>query len=396
MCSKIVVLVICDIMTFESLSHYEKFTQIPYFVVYEVYIALKVYTIVLVIYSSIFHKRRLKVSSVLHMLFVALLCFLSCFCCCCFQEKGSAIISSIVQKTDVIYAKFSHFCVNMLFGPKVGIVDRADNYKKGIKNEKGISKLFIRNKKLSDTEVSHLSLLIIVFCLLASITAWDVYFLEETYVCSDDPSIKCFPVADDDTANNTDLNLTDAQQHSTTDCSFWNSENVSSRVSIKCFRWIYNSKAVASSVGGLLTIFLLSVRVILAVLIAICEVIIEKFLSTEEIGDGAEKVSRVTRFICRLRIGISVFATLIELAIGIGLIFVHIQDKGDYTNKFIRLFYSHGNQFLLAAAIVSIILLLPVEEYAARGYIDESYIEIPNIIDNMHVPVCEDVSKEIC
>ena len=291
-------------------------------------------------------------------------------------------MSSIKEKTYTILAKFSHFCVNMLFGPKVGIVDRADNYKKGIKDEKGISKLFIRNIKLSDTEVSHLSILIFIFCLLAGITAWDVYFLEETYACSDDPGINCYPVAVNDSADNTDLDLDEAQEHPITDCSFWNSEGVSSRVSIKCFRWIYNSKAVASSVGGLLSIFLLSVKVILTLLIWICEVIIEKFLSIEEIGDKAEKVRKATRLIRIIRIVISVFTSLIELAIGVGLVFVHKHDKGDYTNKFIRLFYSYGNQLLLAAAIVSVILLLPIEEYAARGYLDE---EIPNNRENIEV-----------
>ena len=67
------------------------------------------------------------------------------------------------------------FFVKTLFGRKEGIVNRFGEYEEDRKDKNGIPKLYIRKEELAHHEVSHLALLIFAFCLLAGITAWDVF-----------------------------------------------------------------------------------------------------------------------------------------------------------------------------------------------------------------------------
>lgn len=46
-----------------------------------------------------------------------------------------------------------------------------------------------------------------------------------------------------------------------------------------------------------------------------------------------------------------------------------------------QFFSGHSNQILMTLGIFSIILLLPVEEYAARGYIEDKPVEIPENLE---------------
>ena len=110
----------------------------------------------------------------------------------------------------------------------------------------GIPTLYIHNKRLTPGEISVLALLIITFLLLILITAFDLFFINIAYVCTSNPGIYCFV---------TDLNITNKR---ITDCQHWNE----SEVTIVCFQWAYNSKATIAAVGGLLTFFQYTVRII--------------------------------------------------------------------------------------------------------------------------------------
>ena len=116
---------------------------------------------------------------------------------------------------------------------------------------------------------------------------------------------------------------------------------------------------------------------------AVCEFIINRFLSSEETCDKEGQIRKATRFIRILRLVVSVLASLFEVAIGIGLFVVYLKySELKATNHITRLFYiiglfyTHGNQILLAAGIFSMIILLPVEEYTAKKYREESYERI--------------------
>lgn len=205
----------------------------------------------------------------------------------------------LFKKTCLLSAKFITFLMKGLFGSEDTVVD---SYLEDAGDNKGVVKLSkvdkdspprisIRGVQLGHTEVSFLFLLIVSFLLLAGVTAWDVFFLEETYVCSEELSIYCFPLDIDNAAVDFEINFTEAQEHRITNCSFWESEELSGRVTLLCFHWVLNSKAILSMVGGLLTIFVLSMKVLGAALIMLSKAFIEGVSSLRE-------KSRFVNFIC--------------------------------------------------------------------------------------------------
>ena len=366
-------------MAYESLSDYEDFSYWPHFLVYEIYVFLK-YVAIVVVFNLSFIPKLKNHFTVVHLLLVSISLAASCFFCfiCCFQhDKFWNFFHRFNNNIFSCSAKFSHFLVKTLFGPKEGVVNRFGDYKEDREDgESGLPKLYVRKKELTHNEVSHLALLFFAFCLLAGITAFDVYFLEETYVCSDDPSIYCYPLAIDTNADNFDLNLTQAQEHPITDCSFWNSENVSSRVTFRCFRWIYNSKAVVASVGGLITLFLLTVKVTALISIAFAKMIIKKVTCERNLKCcSREYVMNAQKCLKVIRITFLGFAAVVESVYASFLISKEVNIN--HSNKFYELFDDHSNQILLSVGIFTTMMLLPVEEYASAS-IEGDYSKIPD------------------
>ena len=371
-------------MAFESLSDFETVSFLPHMMVYVVYVGAK-YTVILMDLIFGFMSKHYSVEAVatvniVHIFLFLITLFGSCFCCCgcCFQKRGA--IPFLFKTTYTLSAKFIYYFVKTLFGPDEGIVDRLLKHEKVRKDKEGIPKLYIRNIELGRNEVSHLGLLIFAFCLLAGITSWDAFFLEETYECSEDPNVRCFPLARDGLTNImdlniTDLNLTEAQQHSITDCSGF--ENISSQITFLCFRWIYNSKAVISTVGGLLTIFILTVKIASSGLIALSEKVTEKVTSWcgERIYVCFCLRCKIGGCLRMIRLIVLVLVAGVELSFGITIFVLYILTSYKHRNGLFMFFDSQGNQVLLICGILSIILLLPIEKYAVSGNDD---IEITN------------------
>lgn len=245
------------------------------------------------------------------------------------------------------------------------MVNKSGNYEEDETDDNGFPKLYIRQKKLTLHEVSHLAILVFTFFLLAGITAWDVFFLEETYICSEDPSFYCFPIAVDNSAYNDYLNLAQAQEHPITDCSFWNSANVSSRITFRCFRWIFNSKALISTIGGLLTMFLVGVKLVSVLSVAIAKAVIEKVKVPQNIHCCSREYQvTVQRCLKWIRRTILMVVAAIELLLAAFLLCLFEQHYNSLNSKLDEIFVNHGNQILLIIGIFTTILLLPIEEYA--------------------------------
>ena len=264
-----------------------------------------------------------------------------------------------------------HFVMATLFGSEEGVVERylkRDKVKK-LKTSTAIPKLYIRNVELSACEVSHLALLIFTFFLLADITSWDVFFLEETHVCSESPNISCFPVPKDQ--GSTDeievaVNFSEIHKQRITNCSFWNSENISSQVTFMCFQWVFNTDTTVSAFGGLLTVFMLTVKIITAALIALSEAVIEKVTrwNGEWINVCSSFRFRISNGLKAVRLTILVLVGCFELTFGLLLSIGYARVQGKHTNGLFMFYRNLGNQALLSIGLVSIILLLPFEKYA--------------------------------
>ena len=161
------------------------------------------------------------------------------------------------RKTRIFSAKLMHFVVATLFGSGEERYLTRDKAKKLKPPANAIPKLYILNMELSSCEVSHLALLIFTFFLLADITSWDLFFLDESHVCSESPNVHCFPLPKDPLLGLTTdgmevgVDFSEIHKQRITNCSFWNSDSISSQVTFICFHWVFNSEATISAFGGL-------------------------------------------------------------------------------------------------------------------------------------------------
>ncbi len=396
-------------MAIESLSDFEAMSFLPHVIVYAVYVAMKysllLTELVLHLLSRYHHSVGKVVNSdIVHILFFLLSLLVSCFCCCCCCGKKRGAISYLFNKTHILSAKLMHFVVSALFGSGEGIVEQYLKHGKAKKPKSPttIPKLYIRNVELGSYEISHLTLLIFTFFLLADVTSWDAFLLEETHVCSESPNISCFPVSKDLSSTdriNITVDFSKIHERRITNCSFWNSENISSQVTFICFQWVFNSDTTLSAIGGLLTVFVLTVRIVTAALIALTEVVIEKVTQWNgewinvcssfrfRIGDGLKAV----------RLTVLALVACFELTFGLLLTVGYARVEGKHMNELFMFYRNLGNQAFLSIGILSIILLLPFEKYATN---ESSHAEVPDDVggeseegegDHNHQPSMEDV-----
>ena len=348
----------------ESLTAFQFIAFVPHLLLYEFYLIFKY---VIVFSEIIQHKISTSVStaSIITVVWGFLVTCCCCFgCCfnCCLKKEGC--FCSVMEKLYHLSQKLNRFLVKVLFGPKEGIVERFAVYKKDEEDDDGIPILYVRNMKLNRREISLLAILIMTFGLLAAITAWDSYFLDETYLCSEEPGISCFPIEIDYNAYD-DLNLSSAQEHRINDCSYWMSENVSSRVTFLCFQWVFNSKGVVSDVGGLLTMFLITMKITSSGSLVCLNWAIKKH--SKKINQENVKENRLKDGVrifknCRIFIGIGLGS--LEIFLGALLISITAYARIRNNNAPINFFYQHGNQLLLIFGIFSTLVLLPLEDYA--------------------------------
>ena len=352
----------------KSLAGFQLVAFVPHLLLYEFYLLFK-YFIVLSEIIMIF-KGKSASKNYASVCTVSLGFLVSCWCClcccfdCCFRRKG--YFSSAVVKLYQLNKKLNTFLVKVLFGPKEGIVDRFATYKEDEEDNNGIPLLYIHNVKLGQREISLLAILIMAFGLLAAVTAWDSYFLDESYLCNEKSDISCYPIPlESDPNAYEELNLSTAQEHRITDCSYWNNENVSSRVSFVCFQWAYDSKAVVSDVGGLLTMFLLTMKIASSGFLAFLNWAIKKCakkISNGEIEEDDIKLA-VTMFET-FRILLMSLTALLEIPFGVILVAITSYAISRNDSSIINFLYEHGNQLLLIFGIFSTLLLLPLETYA--------------------------------
>ena len=297
-------------MSLETLDEFNTFYLLPHLIVYYIYIVIKY---ILLIYAWL----RFISSKYSGKMF-------SYFCCCCCCQRSCNYCFMLQQ-----------WIIKLLLGREASVVKRFNTYKDD-EYINGIPTLYIRNKRLTPGEISVLALLIITFSLLILITAFDLFFINITYVCTNNPGIYCFV---------TDLNITNKR---ITDCQHWNNK---SEVTIVCFQWAYNSKATIAAVGGLITFFQYTVRIITEISIAL---------------NGFLAKNCCTKHILKiLRKAFALIIALAEICFALLLIYFFLKRTHGKENVIIAFFLRYGNQLLLLGGILGTCLFLPLEEYAS-------------------------------
>jgi hypothetical protein len=232
---------------------------------------------------------------------------------------------------------------------------------------KGTETLYIRANKLETNEVLVLAAVTVPFLIAIVTTFWDRYALEETYSCSEDPQIHCFPLAILPTTND-DLNIT----HFTpkiSDCSKWITSDISANVTFRCFKCVNNLQDASAALGGLLSIFKVAIKIGFAALLFITKQLIKLLIRC------SSKCSKCFKcipdpdncFKC-IRICFALVLAICEVCIGIGIGVSYAQHwlsygtLTDHKSPQYKVF-ENFNEPLVVLGIVTTSLLLPLENY---------------------------------
>lgn len=160
--------------------------------------------------------------------------------------------------------------VSLVFGRPLGVVQRQDDEYRAdeLDKEHKVPTLYIRKTRLGYQAIELLTIIIAAFCILALNSSLNASVLQVTRICSEDPKIHCYPIAiyPNDSIQN---NITHGKE--ITDCTFWNSEGISSRVTFICFRYKLSFDQFFVVFGGLTTIFTLTMKIVAGTLLFLAE-----------------------------------------------------------------------------------------------------------------------------
>ena len=338
------------IMAFEIFDEFIHFIIWPHIAVYVFYFIVKYMSIFLEIGFILYNDDDEDGENHLSLFCLLTCCCFGCCCCnCCNRAKD------LIKKVIKCDLKLDRWLIKLLLGRQEGVIERHhDGYRVDEDSEgKPFSPIYIRHKSLSSFEVTILSTLVFTFALLVGITAFDIYFLDVSYACSDDTSFSCFVLPVNVSANKTELGITNKRIDS---CSPWENNNISDQVYVVCYKWIYNFKGVTVAVGALLTLFQLTVKAATSIFISLNDCLWKAEICGITLTNQNLKLIRKAVIVLVFVIEMVIFITVVTLTLS------HL--TGGENNKIVKYLSEHGNQVLLMFGIISTCLLLPIEDYA--------------------------------
>lgn len=223
----------------------------------------------------------------------------------------------------------------------------------------GVQTLYIRGNKLETNEVLILAMIVVPFIITVATTFWDRYWLRESYSCTEDPGIYCFPQAIPPTTNS-DLNIS-YDTPKIKDCSVWMTDTISSNVTFRCYQCVHDSEGAFAALGGLVTVFKFITKGGISLLI---------ILTGKLIAMCSQPHSYNTIKMCFkcVRITFAVLFACVEISIAFALGVSYAQHRLSYgylanhTSIQYQVF-DHLNEPLVAVGIFTTSLFLPLEEF---------------------------------
>ena len=192
--------------------------------------------------------------------------------------------------------------------------------------------------------------LIATFGLLAIGSALNNTLLSVTHTCTEAPNINCYPQPINKVeVQNAGLNI--STDKPIKDCSFWNSEGVSDKVSFICYQLTFNVEIFLAIIGGLSTVFVATMRTVIRALL----------WCTRKCGKINKKNAAAARYIF---FGI---LSLIELVSAIFGMVLQGTGTSDNDTPGVMFLATHAAEILLVFGIIPTLLLLPWEKYATRA-----------------------------
>ena len=306
------------------------------------------------------------------------------------ESKKNSYVKRIVKwilperwssRTDERLAKFAKITTPMrwvilqLFGGPLGVIERRDDeYKPDKRDSNNIPTLYIREKKLTYGAIMVLSMLIVTFGILTLSSAVNLSLVRITHVCSEDPNIYCYPQLITG-ANETivrQFNIIININEPILDCAFWESEGVSSQVTFECFQFVYNVEAFLATIGGLLTIFTITMKISTGVLLWLNE---SCNCCTGCCVNGKHTIRAI----------LAATASLVEIALAV-MCFVFgtsgLLADSEGNSTLLRFTAQHAVKALIIFGVVATLLWLPWEKYVQEPTtkkVDDDTVELKDV-----------------
>ena len=208
-----------------------------------------------------------------------------------------------------------------------------------------------KTKKMSrHGQVVLLFVIIAAFVVLAVGTALDLSLFTRSHICSEDTRIDCYPQLISG-ANSTGLNISiDAPIQ---DCTEWNSEGISTRVTFICYQKEFNLELLLVATGGLLALAFYVMKSTIGALL-----VLTRFLTKKcKCHDTCPYVFRII---------VAVSASVVEVVlVAVCLMFAVTGLTVDTTNDPPALMFlaMHAAEILVIFGITATLIWLPWEEY---------------------------------
>ena len=124
------------------------------------------------------------------------------------------------------------------------------------------------------SQIMILFIIVVAFVVLAVGTALDLSLFSTSSVCTEDLRYDCYPQLISG-ANKTGLNITTDEP--VRDCSFWNSDSVSNRVTFVCYQKDFNFDLFLAATGGLLALGFFIMKTMIGLLLGCARCLVQKW-----------------------------------------------------------------------------------------------------------------------
>ena len=265
------------------------------------------------------------------------------------KKKKSSCLSNFAQLTQ--------WFVLLIFGKQLAVKQLHE------RDDNNVPTFTLRKRRLSYGATMVLFVLILSFFVLAVGSALDLTLLFVTHICTEDPNIDCYPQLISG-ANDTGLNITIDEPIQ--DCSFWNSEGVSNRVTFVCYQFVFNVELFLAVIGGLLAFFIYAIKTTIGVFMFLTVCCLGVCIDDSEDKKGCT----CRRCWCVNRIVLAILVSVIEIVLAIVCLVLGATgstvDNSQDTPELIFV-ATHGAEVLVVFGIIATLFWLPWEDYT-RSY----------------------------
>lgn len=219
-----------------------------------------------------------------------------------------------------------------------------------------VNTLSLRDRRLSYASTAVFFVLIVSFVLLTVGSTLNLTLFSVTHICSEDPKIDCYPQLIQG-ADDTGLNI--SIDEPILDCTFWNSEGVSERVTFACYRFIFNADLFFAVLGGLTAFCVTATKLTTEICLFLGKKLKQCECSICGLG---------TRFICAT---VAFFVEVIALILA--MVFGGTGSMVDKENDSIALVFlaTHITEILIVLGATATLLWIPWESLSKKGEEEE-------------------------